>query len=81
MGGKSQPDELVQTSTSSGTTSNRQLTDQIVNVPEFLRPFIGQSSDVGSAALGDLQQLLGGPLVADFNADQTQGFDLARGVA
>ncbi|MEC4687533.1 MAG: hypothetical protein VST64_04415 [Nitrospirota bacterium] len=81
MGGKSQPDEIVTTADTSGSTTGSSLSSQTVDIPKFLEPFIKQASGVGGDALSQLQQLLGGPLVAGFNQDQTQGFDLARSVA
>ena len=49
-----------------------------VDIPEFLRPFLGQTTSTASSALQGLQQLSGGDLVAGFTPDQLQAFELAR---
>lgn len=65
-----------------GGSSTTQEVVQSVQIPEFLRPFLEQQADVGSQALGNLQDQLGGAgaedLVAGFNDDQRAAFDLAR---
>ena len=55
------------------------------SIPGFLQPFIQQSAGVANSALGSLSGQLQGAgasdLVAGFNPDQQQSFDLLRGIA
>jgi hypothetical protein len=71
MGGKA-PKEQTTTQDSSGSTVQR------TTIPEFLRPFIEGGAVTAGGALGKLEDLSGGDLVAPFSADQLSAFDLAR---
>jgi len=52
-----------------------------VDIPQFLRPFLEQSTNTASGALSGLNSLADGNLVAGFTPDQEQAFAQARDVA
>lgn len=61
-------------------TKGKSQSQSTVNMPDWLQPFVQQSTGTASSALQRLQQLSGQDTVADLTDEQLAGLDAMRGL-
>lgn len=64
-----------------GGSKGKSKSSSEVTLPDWLKPFVTQSTSTAQGALGDLSRLMRGDTVADLNFDQLAGLDAMRGLA